>query len=204
MKKIFFFICFSLVSTAFAQDISSEDFTKFREQADSLFIKEQLSSSVELYKRLALSGDATSAYELFEIYSQGMGVDTDVSEAKKWLNLANSIDERNAANKNDSDNSYNTTLEEALNLSGELFERGAVRKNAAIVTGVTGGLTGGIMLIVGVSKGHNNLSIAGGCITAGLGIVAIILDAIGNSYIKDGSKILKNIQFEESGIKVKF
>ena len=40
--------------------------------------------SIELYKRLAKSGDEIFGYELYEIYSQGMGVEADKNEAQNF------------------------------------------------------------------------------------------------------------------------
>ncbi len=74
-----------IATTAFAQNIPAESFETYRELADSLYNAEQISQSLELYEKLALSGDALSAYELYEIYSQGFSVEKDLSIANRWL-----------------------------------------------------------------------------------------------------------------------
>lgn len=204
MQKIFFIGCFLFAVNAFAQNIPADSFALYREKADSLFKVEQYSQSIELYKQLVWSGDATAGYELYEIYSQGMGVDADKNEARKWLDQANAIDEQRTSTKNNPENVGDYTLQDLLNECGGQIEHGARLKNVSVALGVVGGISGGVMIITGASNQNNKLCVIGGAVLGGLGLAALIIDVVGNSYIRDGGRTLKNIQFDGNGIKVKF
>ena len=73
---------------ASAQNIPVESFVEYREQADLLFEKLQYDESIDLYMQLAFSGDVYSCNKLYNIYSQGIGVERDMSIAEKWKMLA--------------------------------------------------------------------------------------------------------------------
>ena len=204
MKKLLLFISLLFATTVFAQDIPTDSFGTYRKVADSLFNIKQTSQSIELYERLAQSGDALSAYELYGIYSQGLSVEKDISIANKWLSLAQSIEREKPSIQTKSEESDSLSFQQSLNYSGVLIEKGAQMKNAGIGLGIAGVLTGGIMSIVGGANMNTKLIIAGGAVAGGMGVIALIIDAMGNSYIKDGGKALKNIRFSGNGINFSF
>ena len=70
--------------SASAQDIPVESFVTYRDPIVFLFMNAKTIQSIELYKRLAKSGDEIFGYELYEIYSQGMGVEADKNEAQNF------------------------------------------------------------------------------------------------------------------------
>lgn len=204
MKKMLFLFCFSFTAIVYAQDIPVEEFSQYRDWADSLFNAKQYDESIKLYKMLAKSGDATAGYELYEIYSQGIGVKKDIYEANNWLDAAKEIENNNTSLRTDTNAGECFSIENILNECGTQIEHGAQLKNIAIPLGIAGGAVGGIIFAVGTSNGSDKLRIAGVATIGGFGIIALVIDALGNSYIKDAGRSLKKIKFSGNSINVNF
>lgn len=97
-----------------------------------------------------------------------------------------------------------STLQDALNRSGELIKKGGTMKNVAITCTVVGGVVGGTLISVGAYQQNKSLYTAGSVVTAAFGLTAFILDVIGNKRIKEGGKLLQNVQFSGNAIQVTF
>ena len=88
MKKAIAIVCCLLWTAAFAQNIPAESLDTYRNNAYLMFMEGDTVKAVDLYKQLALSGDALSGYQLYDLYSQGKGVTKNLQEAEKWRSLA--------------------------------------------------------------------------------------------------------------------
>lgn len=207
MRKIIMLICCLLSLAVFAQTVPSESFDSFREQADSLFHQREYSQAIGLYKRLAVSGDVQACYNLNEIYSNGMGVDVDKVKAEQWLALADENEKITSLPGRSADVQSETrelTLEDLFHYSGSMIELGGRKKNQSIAVGVVGGVLGGVLAGVGVGIGSQPLYIAGGVVALGFGIASFVLNIRGNYYIREGGRILREVQVSGNGITVKF
>ena len=173
--------------------------------------------AVDLYKQLALSGDALSGYQLYELYSEGKGVPKDEYEAAKWQelaqhNLAAKAKRAQAkAAKEEEVRKYGEngpTLEDLFHESGALIERGAKEKLASFIVIGAGGMAGGSLLGVGLAtRDANNglgLTVAGGVIMYACGVAAVILNIVGNVHIKKGGELMRRVQIKGNGISVSF
>ena len=213
MKRIVF-VLFCLVGcAAYAQNIPADSLDFYRKSAHKLLFENKVDEAVELYKNLALSGDALSGYQLQELYSQGKGVQKDPVEAEKWRALAETtISEAYQKahpkscpnNKIQLSSEKELTLDEVLNESGRLIELGGREKNISYALAFGGGAVGGALIGIGLHKNKQPLTIAGGVITGGFGLAALILDIIGNTHIKQGGALMSKVRIDGTGISVKF
>lgn len=87
MKRIVFILVCFVGLASYAQNIPADSLDYYRRSAHALLIDRRVDEAVDLYKRLALSGDALSGYQLHELYSQGERVQKDPVEAEKWRAL---------------------------------------------------------------------------------------------------------------------
>lgn len=212
MKRIVFVLACLVGCAAYAQNIPADSLDFYRKSAHRLLIENKVDEAVELYKNLALSGDALSGYQLQELYSQGNGVQKDPVEAEKWRALAEmTISEayqkahpkNRPNNKIEMSSEKELTLDEVLNESGRLIELGAKEKNISYALGIGGGAVGGALIGIGVRQDSKALTIVGGVITGGFGIAALVVDIIGNKHIKQGGKMMRRVRIEGTGISVK-
>jgi len=180
-------------------------------------IDKNTEGAIDLYKKLVLSGDALSGYQLYDIYSKGMGVQKDETEAQKWSSMAQKILETRTqqshstsskSTENQDSANQEQTLESLLHESGALIERGAREKNAAIAVGLAGGGVGGIILGIGLIKQTDNNGqgaiIAGGAIMGASAVAALVVNMIGNRHIKKGGELMRRVQFKGNGVSVSF
>lgn len=213
MKKAIAIVCCLLWTAAFAQNIPADSLDSYRKEAHRMLIDQNTSEAVELYKRLTLSGDALSGYQLYELYSQGQGVPKDEAEAKKWQTMAQEI----LAKKTQQSRLGNTSstkerskpndpqsLEYPFDESGRLIAKGAMEHNSAIVVGLLGGTVGGVLTGVGISQQSTGAKIAGGIIAGGCGVAALVLTIVGNKHIKQGGELMRRVQIKGNGISVSF
>ena len=208
MKK--FFLSILLVLGLFfvlnAQNVPQDSFALYHEKADALFTEKKYDESVSLLSQLALSGDASAAYELAEIYSQGYGVEINQEEAEKWLSIAENLDVKNktilrpAYNQNLA--SSNMTSE--LNQSGESIELGGKFLNAAVIVGLSGSMFGSTLAIIGARQQKSLLSFTGYAIIGAAGVTSLALSIIGINNIKWGGHILKELEFNGNEVKLHF
>jgi len=209
MKKIVFVLACFMGYASFAQNIPADSLDFYRRSAHVLLIDHRVDEAVELYKKLALSGDALSGYQLYELYSQGKGVPKDPQEAEKWRSIAEETlalkvkqSQAKAAEKQSDESPH--TLQEVLNESGRLIERGGREKNTAIIVGLAGGAVGGALITVGMFEGAPAASVAGGMITGGCVIAAFILEIVSNKHIKQGGELMRRVKITGEGISVSF
>ena len=210
MKKIVLILACFIGLTSFAQNIPADSLEFYRRSAHVLFIDNKVDEAVAVYKKLALSGDALSGYQLYELYSQGKGVQKDPQEAERWSTLAQQIiaqqqsRDKNQHTSNQPSENQLLTLDDLLNESGSLIEKGALEKNTAIVTGIVGGVGGGVLLTVGTTQQSTFLTVVGGIVAGGCGLAALVLDIVGNKHIKQGGELMRRVRIEGTGISVKF
>lgn len=213
MKRIVFVLVCFIRFVSYAQNIPADSLDYYRKSAHRLLIDNRVGEAIELYKNLALSGDALSGYQLCEFYSQGKGVQKDPVEAEKWRAMAENIiteayqkaHPKNCPNdKIQQSSEKELTLDNVLNESGRLIELGAKEKNISYALGIGGGAVGGTLLIIGTAKNEQALTIVGGVIAGGFGIAALVLDIIGNKNIKRGGELMRRVQISGTGISVKF
>ena len=209
MKKIVLILACFIGFTSFAQNIPTDSLEFYRRSAHVLLIDNKVDEAVALYKKLALSGDALSGYQLYELYSQGKGVQKDPQEAEKWSTLAQQIIAQQQSSKKQHANNQTyenqpLTLEDLLNKSGSLIEKGASEKNKALAIGLVGGVGGSVLITVGITKQSTFATIAGGIVTGGCGLAALILDIVGNKHIKQGGELMRRVQITGNGISVHF
>jgi len=209
MKKIVFILACSIGLVSFAQNIPADSLDFYRRSAHVLLIEKKVDEAVELYKKLALSGDALSGYQLHELYSQGNGVPKDPQEAEKWRSLAEETlalkaqqAQAKAAEKKSEESPQ--TLEEVLNESGRLIERGGREKNTAIIVGLAGGAVGSALITVGMTQQSIAADVAGGIIMGGCGIAAFVLEIVGNNHIRQGGELMRRVKISGNGISVSF
>jgi len=212
MKKIVFILVCFVGLASYAQNIPADSLDYYRRAAHRLLIDNRVDEAVELYKNLALSGDALSGYQLHELYSQGKGVQKDPVEAERWRALAETTiakayhETRPKHNQSTDDQpspDRELTLDEVLNESGRLIELGAKEKNISYALGLGGGALGGALIGIGVSQQSQTLTIVGGVITGGFGLAALVVDIIGNKHIKRGGEIMRRVRIDGAGISVK-
>ena len=203
-------VCF-IALASFAQNIPADSLDYYRKSAHRLFIENRMDEAVELYKNLALSGDALSGYQLHDLYSQGKGVPKDPQEAEKWRSLAESTliaqQTKAKAKAKAAEQPFEEkplSLQGVLNESGRLIELGGREKNTAILVGVAGGAVGGALIAVGITQGAQPATIAGEIIAGGCGIAAFILNFIGNKHIKQGGELMRRVKLTGDGISVSF
>ena len=209
MKKIVLILaCFTGIATI-AQNIPADSLDYYRKTAHRLYIENRMDEAVELYKKLALSGDALSGYQLHEIYSQGKGVPKDPQEAEKWRSTADETlalkvqeSQAKAAEKQSEESPH--TLQEVLNESGRLIEKGSKEKNAAIAVGVGGVAVGSALILVGMNQQSIAADVAGGVIVSGCGIAAFILEIVGNNHIRQGGELMRRVKISGNGVTVSF
>ena len=217
MKKTIAIVCCLLWTGAFAQNIPADSLDSYRRNAHRMLIDGDTARAVDLYKQLALSGDALSGYQLYELYSEGKGVPKDEYEAAKWQelaqhNLAAKAKRAQAkAAKEEEVRKYGEngpTLEDLFHESGALIERGAKEKLASFIVIGAGGMAGGSLLGVGLAtRDANNglgLTVAGGVIMYACGVAAVILNIVGNVHIKKGGELMRRVQIKGNGISVSF
>lgn len=210
MKKIVLILACFIGLTSFAQNIPADSLEFYRRSAHVLLIDNKVDEAVALYKNLALSGDALSGYQLYELYSQGKGVQKDPQEAERWGTLAQQIiahQQSRSKSQHDNNQPYENqslTLENLLNESGSLIEKGAAEKNIAIATGIIGGVGGSVLLTVGMTQQSTVATVVGGIITGGCGLAALVLDIVGNKHIKQGGELMRRVQITGGGISVRF
>lgn len=209
MKKTVLFLTCFMGFASFAQNIPADSLDFYRRSAHVLLIDHRVDEAVELYKKLALSGDALSGYQLYELYSQGKGVPKDPQEAEKWRSTADETlalkvqqSQAKAAEKQSEERPL--TLQEVLNESGRLIERGGREKNTAIALGVAGGAVGGVLLTVGMTQQSIAADVAGGIIMGGCGIAAFVLEIVGNNHIRQGGELMRRVKISGNGISVSF
>lgn len=213
MKRIVFILVSFVGLASYAQNIPADSLDYYRRSAHALLIDRRVDEAVELYKNLALSGDALSGYQLHELYSQGKGVQKDPVEAERWRALAETTiakayhetrPKHSQCNDNQPSPDRELTLDEVLNESGRLIELGAKEKNISYALGFGGGALGGALIGIGVSQQSQALTIVGGVITGGFGLAALVVDIIGNKHIKQGGDLMRRVRINGTGISVKF
>lgn len=217
MKKTIAIVCCLLWTGAFAQNIPADSLDSYRRNAHRMLIDGDTARAVDLYKQLALSGDALSGYQLYELYSEGKGVPKDGYEAVKWQELAQQNLAAKAkraqakAAKEEEVRKYGEngpTLEDLFHESGALIERGAKEKLASFIVIGAGGMAGGSLLGVGLAtRDANNglgLTVAGGVIMYACGVAAVILNIVGNVHVKKGGELMRRVQIKGNGISVSF
>ena len=217
MKKTIAIVCCLLWTAAFAQNIPADSLDTYRKEAHRMLIAGDTSGAVDFYKQLALSGDALSGYQLYELYSEGKGVPKDEHEAAKWQelaqhNLAAKAKRAQAkAAKEEEVRKYGEkgpTLEDLFHESGALIERGAKEKLASIIVIGAGGAAGGTLLGVGLATRDADsglgIAIAGSAIMYACGVAAVVLNILGNVHIKQGGELMRRVQIKGNGISVSF
>jgi len=95
-------------------------------------------------------------------------------------------------------------LDQVLNTAGQLIEQGSRFKNNAIAVTLVGSVVGETLVLIGTYQQLDELVIAGGVITLGCGVAALVLDIVGNKKIKEGGRILSNVKFTGTGLSVSF
>lgn len=213
MKKAIAIVCCLLWTAAFAQNIPADSLDSYRKKAHQTLIAGDTAGAVDFYKQLALSGDALSGYQLYELYSQGKGVPKDEHEAAKWQELAQhnvalqTQRSRAKVKREEEIRKYGAdgpTLEELFHESGKLIEDGARKKNIAISVGLIGGVAGGVLLSVGMAEQSTFSTVVGGVLAGGCGIAAFVLDIVGNKQIRRGGELMRRVQIKGNGISVSF
>lgn len=216
MKKTLLFFFLSITTFIFAQNIPTEKFEQYRTKADSLFRAEQYSEAINIYTQLAFSCDTMSCKQLQNIFSKGLYskdlvVEKDTILAKRWEQLVETCtrdrkigtlrsNEKSEQVSSESEN----TIEHTLKKSGELIEWGGHLKNMSITFAAIGSVLGGTIAGIGSVNGASEFYVVGGVIAGGMGIAALIMDIMGNNKIKEGGRILRNVQLQGNGIKVTF
>ena len=217
MKKATAIVCCLLWTAAFAQNIPADSLDSYRKKAHQTLIAGDTAGAVDFYKQLALSGDALSGYQLYELYSQGKGVPKDEHEAAKWQELAQhnvalqTQRSRAKAKREEEIRKYGEkgpSLEDLFHESGALIERGAKEKLASIIVIGAGGVAGGSLLGVGLATRDADsglgLTIAGSAVMYACGVAAIVLNIVGNVHVKQGGELMRRVQIKGNGISVSF
>ena len=202
-------VCLLLGGTAFAQSIPADSLGSYRRHAFHTLAAGDTVGAAELYKLLALGGDALSGYCLYEIYSKGEGVWNNPEEAEKWRSMAQEMmvgERQNSGRQQEIKTQHETphSVEELLNQSGYLIEQGAMKKNSAIMLSIIGGVAGGTFTGLGMSLNAMGLIVVGGIIAGGCGVAALVLDIAGNRQIKHGGALLGRARITGTGITVSF
>lgn len=214
-KKLIIAVCCLFGAAAFAQNIPADSLDSYRKSAHQILIAGDTAGAVELYKQLALSGDALSGYQLYELYSQGKGVPKDAHEAAKWQELAQrnvalQAQRSRAKVKREAEieryGENGPTLEDLFHESGALIERGAEEKLASFIVIGAGGAAGGALLGLATRDANSGLgiTIAGGAIMCACGVAAVVLNIVGNVHIKKGGELMRRVQIKGNGISVSF
>ena len=220
MKKIVLILaCFTGIATI-AQNIPADSLDYYRKTAHRLYIDNRMDEAVELYKKLALSGDALSGYQLHEIYSQGKGVPKDPQEAEKWRSTADETlalkfqQSRRSISKTDEsqhESDEPQSLEGLFHASGSLIEKGAREKNAAITVGLAGAGAGIVLIGIGSGRQAESMGndgtgavIAGYSIMGACAIAALVVNMVGNKHIKQGGELMRRVKISGEGVTVKF
>lgn len=217
MKKTIAIVCCLLWTGAFAQNIPADSLDSYRRNAHRMLIDGDTARAVDLYKQLALSGDALSGYQLYELYSEGKGVPKDEYEAVKWQeqaqhNLATKAKRVQVkAAKEEEIRKYGEngpTLEDLFHESGTLIEKGAKEKLASIIVIGAGSVAGGSLLGVGLATRNADsglgLTIAGSAVMYACGVAAFVLNIVGNVHVKKGGELMRRVQIKGNGISVSF
>lgn len=210
-RTIMMMVCF-IGMVAFAQNIPTDSLEYYRNAAQMLLIENKVEEAVELYKKLAMNGDALSGHQLYELYSQGKGVQKNLRQAERWRSLAQALTEKQQqSNYQFTQNTNNQTysnqelsFEDLLHQSGGLIELGGKEKNIATAIGVLGGGVGGTLMGLGIRKSNQTLTIIGGAVSGGLGIAAIVLNVLGNKHIQQGGELMRKVRINGNGISVSF
>ena len=205
---------------SFAQNIPADSLDFYRRSAHVLLIDHRVDEAVELYKKLALSGDALSGYQLYELYSKGKGVPKDPQEAEKWRSTADETlalkvqESRQTANKTDEsqpESDKPQSLEELFHASGSLIAKGAREKNAALTVGLAGAGTGAVLIGIGMGRQSESMGadgkaavIAGYVTASACAMVALIVNMVGNRHIKQGGELMRRVKITGDGISVSF
>ena len=206
-------VCCLFGTALFAQNIPADSLDYYRKAAHRMLIDKNTSEAVELYKRLTLSGDALSGYQLYELYSRGEVVPKDEAEANRWQAMAQEIltvktQQSRLGNTSSTGSRSNPndprSLEYPFDESGRLIAKGAREHNSAIVIGLLGGAVGGALTGVGVSQQSKGATIAGGIIAGGCGVAALVLTIVGNNHIKQGGELMRRVRITGSGVSVSF
>ena len=213
MKKAIAIVCCLLWTAAFAQNIPADSLDTYRKEAHRMLIAGDTAGAVDFYKQLALSGDALSGYQLYELYSEGKGVPKDEHEAAKWQelaqhNLAAKAKRAQAkAAKEEEVRKYGEkgpTLEDLFHESGALIERGAKEKLASFIVIGAGGTLLGVGLATRDADSGLGIAIAGSAIMYACGVAAVVLNIVGNVHIKQGGELMRRVQIKGNGISVSF
>ena len=207
-------------AAAVAQNIPADSLDYYRKAAHGLFIEKKMSEAVDLYKNLALSGDALSGYQLYELYSQGKGVPKDPQEAAKWRSIAEetltlkvqaSRQNANKTDKSQPESDKPQSLEELFHASGSLIEKGAREKNAALTVGLAGAGAGAVLIGIGLGRQSESMGadgdaavIAGYVTASACAVVALIVNMVGNRHIKQGGELMRRVKISGNGISVSF
>ncbi len=208
MKKAIAIVCCLLWTAVFAQNIPAESLDTYRNNAYLMFMEGDTVNAVDLYKQLAMSGDALSGYYLYEIYSKGEGTWKDPEEAERWRSLAQKLMSEKTANPRPRqgegrlDDSHQSLS--LLRESGALIEQGAREKNIAIALYIIGGGAGGSLTAIGLYKQSTATTVFGGIFIGGFGIAALVMDILGNVHIKQGGELMRRVQIKGNGISVSF
>ncbi len=207
MKKILLILCLSMGLATYAQTIPADSVKYYHSYAEELYKQKQYTPSIDLFKRLAISGDAGAAYKLYDIFTYGLGVTADQKKADEWLVIARENEQRAQQSAEPSGTPQAADLQKLMSVmseSGEMIELGGMKKNLSVVVGVVGGVMGGVLIGVGASLGSTPLYIAGGVVSFGLGLASFILNIQGNNYIRKGGTIMRNVRVDGNGLSVNF
>jgi hypothetical protein len=202
---ISFFLSFSFFS--FAQTIPSDSLNYYKGIADSLFATQEYQQAILSYQNLAQSGNVESAYELYEIYHNGFGVEMNENEANRWLKLAKDLDTEfyeEVLPKAKNQQLYINDDMSPLNRAGALIEKGGRQNVTSICLGLIGGTIGGGLIGLGFANGNSGLTISGEVVCAVAGVTSLVLFIVGNTNIKKGGAMMRKIQFTGNGVNVKF
>ena len=218
-RTITIMLCCLFGTALFAQNIPADSLDYYRKAAHRLLIDKKTEEAVDLYKRLVLSGDELSGYQLNYLYSQGQGVPKDEVEAQKWQSMAQEIarekDRQSRTNgkpgKAMPDFNEPQSLEALFHTSGSLIERGAKEKNISYIVAGAGAAVGGSLIGIGISRQTESMSLDGrGAVIAGYafagacGVAALVLNIVGNHHIKQGGELMRRVRITGDGVSVSF
>ncbi len=206
MKKIVTIavaICLTWMSV-FAQNVPIVSMRFNKECASMLCSNGHGQNVMAISKKLVSAGDVSFVRELYEKYPQGIGAEQDKREANRWLNIGCNFDSTQLPAQTKSPNIDGNGLDEAFRDSGALIADGAQLKNYAIITGLSGGVVGGILTGIGAAYGSVGFYAAGSVIIGGCAIAALVLDIKGNNRIKEGGRILQHISVSGNGMTFTF
>ncbi len=202
----FFLLYLGLCNVIVAQIIPKDSFAIYHEKSDNLFVEKKYDESVLILTRLAHSGDVAAAYELAEIFAQGYGVEADQETAEKWLSIAEDLEIKNNTTSHHShnQNSVFSNMTSELNQSGEAIELGGKFLNTAVIVGLSGGMLGGTLAIIGARQQKTALSLTGYVIVGAAGITSLVFSIIGINNIKWGGQIIKELEFNGNEVRLRF